>query len=334
MTIRAAIWGTGRMGVELAKAAIERDWIELVAAIVFDPAKEGRDLAEIAGLDRPTGAKATRDVAAVLARPDLDLVFYTGIGSSAEIAGYMKQILVAGKDAVTLSGLVHPATALGPEGARELDAAARASGRRAVGTGIAPGFLVDVLPVVWLSTAVDFRRVRARMTGNMNSWGPGVLRAYGIGMSPAEITPPASRVSMKESVALISEAMNLALDRIEETNEPLISTTHRGGFGFVVEPGTVTGFRRRFVGIVSGEERVVLEWSGAFLLDPEADGLEEECSVEVEGGPYAWLKANVDGGMFVDPYPATAARGLAVVPGLLTMAPGLYNGAQVPFAAI
>ena len=39
------------------------------------------------------------------------------------------------------------------------------------------------------------------------------------------------------------------------------------------------------------------------------------------------------GGVFADPYPATAARGLAVVPGLLAMPPGLYNGAQIPFAA-
>ena len=235
-TIRASVWGTGRMGTELVRAAARHGWLQFVAGIVTDPKKEGRDLGEIAAC--------------------------------------MKRVLDAGKDAVTLSGLVHPATALGPDGADELDRAAKASGRHAIGTGIAPGFLVDVLPIAWLSTAAGYRRVKARMVGNMNSWGLGVLRAFGIGMSPAEITPPAGRVSLKESVALIGEAAGLRFDRIIETNEPLISKTRRESGGIVVEPGTVTGFQRRFAGIVADQERVIVEWSAAWLLDPAVDGLQ------------------------------------------------------------
>ena len=331
--VRAAIWGTGRVGAELTKQGLEREWLEFVAAIVTTPPKEGLDLGEITGLGRRIGAVATQDADAVLARPDIGLVFYAGLSNSVEAAAVAKRILRAGKDVVMLSGLVHPRTAIGPAAAQELDDLAKAAGRRVVGTGIVPGFLSDILPVALLSTCAGWRRLTVRIVGNMDAWPPGVLRKYAIGLPPVEVVDPASRISLAESVALVGDAAGLRFDRIAESSEPLISTTHREGSGIVVHPGTVTGFRRRFAGIIDGEERVVAEWAAAFLLDPPADGLTEECSIEIEGGPYEWLKMRLDGGMITDLWPATAARGLAVVPGLLAMAPGLYDGAQVPFSA-
>lgn len=331
--VRAAVWGTGRVGAELVKAGLEREWLDFVAGIVFDPGKEGRDLGEVSGT-RAIGAPCTTDVEAVLGRDDIDLVFYTGIGSSAEIAGYCSRILTAGKDCVTLSGLIHVPTAIGAEAAAEMDATAKAAGTRFVGTGIGLGFVADVLPAVLLSAAVRFDRVIARRGSSMNTWGPGVLRAYGVGMPPEQITPPASRVSNRESLAVIGEALGVRFDEIVERNDPLIAKRRREGLGRVIEPGTVTGFQRRFAGLVAGRERVVIEWNGAFLHDREEDGFDVDCGIEVEGGPLDWMRLRLDAGMWGDPYPATAARGLAVVPGLLTLPPGVYHGAQIPFAPL
>ncbi len=330
--IRAAVWGTGHMGVDVVKAAAHRDWLALVAGVVFDPAKEGRDLGEIAGIGA-IGAPCTTDVAAVLACDDIDLVFYTGLGTSAGVAGYCKQVLLAGKDCISLSGLTHVASAIGVEAAAELDAAAKSTGARFVGTGLGPGFVTDVLPSVLLSTAVRFDRAIVRLGSSMDSWGPGLLRTYGIGRSPDQITPPASRASMKESIALIGDSLGLRFDEITERNDPLLSRVRREHAGMVVEPGTVGGFRRRFAGVAGGHERVVMEWNGAFCLDPAEDGFDEQCDFVVEVGERTWLTLKLDGDLWrVDPYAATAARGLAVVRGLRSLPPGIYDGAQVPFA--
>jgi hypothetical protein len=66
---------------------------------------------------------------------------------------------------------------------------------------------------------------------------------------------------------------------------------------------------------------VILEWTAIFDLDPAVDGVQEQGVIEVDGDP--WLDMHFTGGVFADPYPATAARGHAVVPGLLAMPPGL-----------
>src|SRR5262249_30449555 len=64
--LNCVIWGTGKMGVECTRAALARGDLRPVAAIVTDPNKDGRDLGEICGLDRPLGAIASTDVEGVL----------------------------------------------------------------------------------------------------------------------------------------------------------------------------------------------------------------------------------------------------------------------------
>jgi hypothetical protein len=83
--IGAAVWATGHAGRVIVEAGLTRPWLEFRGGIVYDPAKEGLDLGEACGLDIRLGAPVSTDVDAVLARPDIDVVFYTGIGSPTEV---------------------------------------------------------------------------------------------------------------------------------------------------------------------------------------------------------------------------------------------------------
>ena len=121
--IGAAVWATGHAGRVIVEAGLTRPWLEFRAGIVYSAAKEGLDLGEACGLDVRIGAPVSTDVDAVLARPDIDVVFYTGIGTPAEVAAACLRANRAGKDAITIAGLVHPRTILGAEAAAELDAA-------------------------------------------------------------------------------------------------------------------------------------------------------------------------------------------------------------------
>src|SRR6266576_3689200 len=133
--IGAAVWATGHAGRVIVEAGLTRPWLDFRAGIVYSAAKDGIDLGEACGLDVRLGAPVSTDVDAVLARPDIDVVFYTGIGTPAEVAAACLRANRAGKDAITVSGLVHPRTILGADAAAELDAASRAAGQRILGTG-------------------------------------------------------------------------------------------------------------------------------------------------------------------------------------------------------
>ncbi len=330
MTVRAALWGTGRAGGELVRWGLERPWLQYVAAIVTSPAKAGRDLGEIAGVGRTLGVTATLDVDATLARDDIDVVLYAGLGDEHELGRRMLRVVRAGKNALTVSGMVHPRTALGEAGARDLHEAAVANGVRAIGTGINPGFMVDVLPVVWMSGVATYTRLTARRISDMKAWGPGVLRDEGVGLRPEALGQRETHMTLDQSLNLIADAAGLTFDAVRLDRTPIVSPTRRENAGTVVEPGTVCGFRSRIAGIIGGQERIVIEWTAVFMLDPVVDGMQVEGVVEFEGAE--WLRMQMQAALFDDPYPATAARALAVLPGLLSMPPGLYDGAQIPFA--
>jgi hypothetical protein len=319
------------MGVELVKACVRRGDVVPVAAIVTDPAKEGLDLGEIAGVG-PLGAPASTRTEAVLARDDADIVFYTGSGGSVHVAGAMAAAAEAAKDVITVSGVAHPATALGPDGARALDERIRGAGRRAVCVGFTPGFFTDALPVVLASCSVDWTRIEARLVMRMDDWGPLTLDAYGIGAAPGGHTASGSRLSFLESVGVIADALAVDLAEVTEDWVPMVTRGERRGPGRTIAPGMVTGVRRTYAATTTAGRTITVRITAVYALDEAEDGVREEAAVEIDGGEAAGVHARLSGGWSPDPYPATAASALSAIPGLLTLAPGLYTSAQVPFA--
>ena len=91
--IGAAVWATGRAGRVIVEAGLTRPWLTFRGGIVYSPAKEGLDLGEACGLDVRLDAPVSMDIDAVLARPDIDVVFYAGLG----LAGRGRRGLPAGQ---------------------------------------------------------------------------------------------------------------------------------------------------------------------------------------------------------------------------------------------
>jgi hypothetical protein len=73
---RVIQYSTGNVGPHALRMLIERDDVELVGLHATSPDKIGRDAAELCGLDKPAGVKATDDVGALLAL-NADCVVYT-----------------------------------------------------------------------------------------------------------------------------------------------------------------------------------------------------------------------------------------------------------------
>lgn len=326
---RAALFGTGRSGTELVRAALLRDDVELVAGVTVSPGKAGADLGELT-VGVPLGIAVGSDLDAVLARDDVDVVVHCGIGSNRELGELLGRCAAAGKDAVTVAGFVHPPTAIGAEAAAALDRRAREGGGRIVGTGVNPGLLLDVLPALWGTMAARIDAVRARRVSDVRNWGAGALEAeVGLGRAPEEVrgTPA---LALDESLALVADALGLGLDRIDDVHEPLPATTARAHGGRSVEVGQNMGFRRRAVGTRDGAVVAEIEWLAVFCLDPEVDGESDSASVSVAGD--SDVEATVTGTFCGDPYPSTAARALAALAPLAQMPPGLYRPDQIPLS--
>jgi hypothetical protein len=321
--IGAAVWATGRAGQEIVRAGIGRGWLEFRAGIVFSSAKEGLDLGEACGLDVRVGAPVSADAEAVLARPDIDVVFYAGLGTPSEVAEACLRANRAGKDAITISGLVHPPTILGVEAAAALDDGARAAGRRILGTGLWD-YLTVTLPLASMSNVLQFDELRLERVADTTYWGHGILRDEGIGGPPESAGGGfMMRNFLVESMMLVAGSLDLVIAEPSFSSEPILSDVRRERAGYLVEPGTICGYRRSLVADVEGGGRLVSLWHGVFDLQPERDGVEGGAKVIVVGDPS--FEVAVRGDLFLDTYPPTGARAMAAVRPLRALRPGLHT---------
>jgi 4-hydroxy-tetrahydrodipicolinate reductase len=327
--VGAAIFSTGRAGSELLKVGKTRPWLDIRAGVVFSKEKEGQEFGELCG-EPPLGIAATLDYDAVVARPDIQVVLYGGLGSGPEIAEYARRAVSAGKDFITVAGFFHAPTALGPDGARALDEAAKRGGGRAVGTGLYPGFLFDVFPIVMVSNAVSFEELRCERVADCTPWGDGVLRMMHIGEPPEAAAAELAEADggLLESAGTVSDSLGLAITGTSHRNEVITTDRLRESPRWRAEPGMIVGYHRRVQADLSDGSRLVFDWRGQFGLDPSKDGAEASVRVVVEGNPP--YDTTMRGPLFRDTYPPTAARALAAVRPLHDLPPGLYRIDQVP----
>jgi hypothetical protein len=328
---RVAVYGTGRAGTELVRACLQRTDVRVVAGITTTPDKQGADLGAIT-VGRPIGVDVVGDLDAVLSGDDVDVLVHAGLGAPHEVAAILGPCAEAGIDAITVSGLIHPATALGACNAAALHERAVRGNARIVGTGVNPGFLLDTLAATWASMVSRVDRLTARRVADIRTWGDGVLDSeIGLGRAPAENEDNGS-LSLRESLALLNDALCLDIDRSDERYEPVAAPSAREFRGRRVEIGQTVGFRRRAFGYRRETEVIQIEWLGIFCLDPHVDGAEESATVTIDGDDR--VESHATGTFLANPYPSTAARAVNAIGPLRTLPPGLYRPDQLPAAGI
>jgi len=254
------------------------------------------------------------------------------LGTPTEVAAACLRANRAGKDAITISGLVHPRTILGDTAAAELDASARAAGQRILGTGFTD-YLTVTLPLAAISNVLTFEEIRMERVADLTFWGHGILRDEGIG-APLEAAGPGfmMRNFLVETLSLVAESAGLELDEPVFESVPVLSDVRRDRAGYVVEPGTICGADRRVSANVRGGGRLVSTWRGRFDLQPERDGLEGSAKVVIEGDPA--FETIVRGDIFLDTYPPTGARVMAAVRPLMALPPGVHTIDEIPLRPV
>jgi 2,4-diaminopentanoate dehydrogenase len=265
------VWGTGNVGRPAIRAVVADPALELAGVIVSDPAKEGRDAADLCGLPAPTGVVATRDAASVLASaPDAVVYAATGDTRPDDAFADILDCLRVGADVVSTSvyPLIHPGST--PSAMRRaIDDAVGTSSASCWVSGIDPGFLADLLAPVLVGTCVSVDRVTVRETFNYATYhAPHAVRdlvGFGTPMDapPPMLWPTVPTMVWGGALRILAEALGVTLDAgadgvreeverrpLERTVELPIGTFHEGTQG---------AFRLRVVGMVDGVERLAID---------------------------------------------------------------------------
>lgn len=349
--LRVAVWGTGNVGRPAVRAVVADPALELAAVIVSDPAKEGRDAAELCGLDAPTGVLATRDAASVLAGhhggvPHAVVYAATGDTRPDDALDDIVACLRAGADVVSTSvyPLIHPPSTPADVHGR-VEAACTAGGTSCWVSGIDPGFLTDLLAPVLVGTCVAVDRVTVRETFNYATYHAphAVKELVGFGASmdvaPPMLWPTVPTMVWGGVLRLLAEALDVELDEVDEHIErrPLETTIELPIGTF--EAGTQGAFRLQVRGLVGGEPLIVVDHvtridDGCAPDWPYPPERSMGChQVVVEGDPDVTLTVEAgdeDGDRNVGGIALSAGRLVHALPAVRAARPGLITALDLP----
>ncbi len=323
--IRAIQYGVGPIGASIVRLLRTKKSIELIGAIDSDPDKAGRDLGEVAGAaDAPWGVLVTSDAAALLGE-SADVVVHSTTTLLPQVADQLMACLAAESCVVsTCEELAYPFRKY-PELAAKLDAEAKTWGVALVGTGVNPGFVMDKLLLTLSAAAQQIEVARAIRIVDASERRQPLQKKIGAGMSVEEFRAQAAAGIIKhhglpESVAMVSDALGLAVDEITETIDPVVAR-ERVKTGFLeVAPGQVAGVHQIARGLAAGKEKIYME------LQMYVGAAEPGDTVEIIGDPN--LKLTIPGGTHGDV--ATAAVVVNSIPAILDAPAGLRTSRDLP----
>ena len=148
MPIRVMHFGLGPIGVGVLRQVATRKGFKAVGGIYVDPAKVGKDLGEIAGLDRKLGVAVTDDPVAGIKRAKPDVVVLCTLSSLQAIVPQIEAVLKLRVPIIsTTEEMAYPYYS-NKRLAKKIDEMAKKAKVAVVGTGVNPGFVMDALPVM------------------------------------------------------------------------------------------------------------------------------------------------------------------------------------------
>ncbi|MDI6908428.1 hypothetical protein [Nocardioides sp.] len=341
--MRVIQWATGGVG----RAAIEgirlHPDLELVGCWVHSASKHGRDVGEILGTE-PLGVRATSSVEEILALPADAVVYAPLVPDRDEVAALLR----SGKNVVTPVGWFYPTEKDGAP----LAAACAEGGTTLHGTGIIPGGITELHPLMFSALSSAVRFVRGEEFSDIRTYdAPDVVRHIMMfGGRPEEALggPMLGLLSggFVQSVRMCLDALGFSPGaEIRTSQEVAVATAPIGSPIGVIEPGLVAGQRFVWEAFVRDEcvVRIAVNWlMGEAHLEPAwGFGPEgERFEVEVRGDPNAfvtikgWQPETVEEGLVRNPgVVATAMHCVNSVPYVVAAEPGIRTYLDLPLIA-
>lgn len=270
MTYRVIQWSSGNVGKHALASVVGRQGMELAGLYVYSADKAGVDAGEIAGMGK-LGVSATADRDEVLAM-DADCVIHTPLPSLVygeqpeEDVDTICALLASGKNVVTTVGYMYPKVH-GDALIERIESACRQGNSTFHSTGVNPGWLGDVLPLMMSGLSQHLERIHILEITNFEFYpSPQIIfDMMGFGRTEEEFQQQVSRYThwltglFRESIQMVADGLELKLDTITELSELEMSREDITVAAGTIGRNTVAAQHWEWAGVVGGEKRIIHE---------------------------------------------------------------------------
>jgi 4-hydroxy-tetrahydrodipicolinate reductase len=326
--LRIVQYGVGAMGSNMVKLLQAKSAARIVGAIDIDPAKIGKDLGEVASLNKSLGIPIAYPPEDVLDKGQIDIVLHATTAFLEDGFPQIMAILERKANVITICQELFFPLGKNMDKALEIDRKARDMGVRVTAVGINPGFVMDIVPIVCSVPCWEVKRVFARRVVDFSPYGPDEMRHIGAGLSPGGFLEGVKQgvighIGLLETGAMVAHCLGFTIDEWRQTKEPVITRKERITHFITIAPGNVCGFRQYVSGLRNGETLVDFRMVGIVCPDSEEDKVTLGDYTRIEGTPNVDITIKEEiaqkGGL------GTAAVAVNMIPILLKAPPGFHT---------
>lgn len=315
--------GLGPVGSRIVRHIVnERGGIRHVGAIDILPEVVGRDLGEVAEVGKKLGIEVSNEPKRVFEETKPDIAIYTTTSFLKGIFSQIEPAIESGANVIsTCEQLAFPYFA-DRKLTQKYDELAKKNNVTVLGTGINPGFLMDVRPAILSAGCTEVKAIEVirRMDASLRR--KPFQKKIGTSMEPEEFKKAiemgniTGHVGLEESICLIANSLGWELDevRVEEV-QPVIAEEEVSSQFYTVKKGQVKGTRQEAYGIVKGERKIHLLFTAFLGATPSFD------EVRIEGAPE--IDAKVSPCWHGDD--GTVAMTVNLIPTVLNAPPGVLT---------
>ena len=321
--IRVVQIGLGPIGLSATRYLLQHPRLRIVGALDTDPDKQGKDLGELAGMSSlgiPIGGTLD-DYQTEIA----DAAVVTTTSSVERLSPLLRDLaarrwnIVSTCEELSFPWLKHPELSL------ELDREARKHDVSILGTGINPGFLMDLLPIALTGICRKVDRIVVERVQDAGIRRIPFQHKIGAGLDPTEFKALVSKglmghVGLTESMQMLAHRLGWKLDRTTDVIEPIIAVSPIQSDDQLIPEGTATGLLQTGRGFC-GEKEVIHLLFRASIGEPRSFD-----RIRIEGIPSFDFVAK--GGINGDI--GTIAVLVNSLPGLQKAPPGLLTMPDLP----
>ncbi|MHA2323738.1 MAG: NAD(P)H-dependent amine dehydrogenase family protein [Candidatus Thorarchaeota archaeon] len=319
--------GFGSLGRHITRSILRRENLELVSVVDANTEIVGKPIKDLLQEEIDSGISLTDNLQTVLKEIPADIAIVATSSSLETVTPTINSCLETGLDVISICEELSFPYQKNPDLSEKLNTLAKDTGKTVVGTGINPGYLMDLLPIVLTGPCQTVDTIRVTRHMNSSHRRPSFQKKIGTGMTDEEFRKNidegniTGHVGLVESIQMIDAALNLDLDEIEELPpEAIIADSKITNSFATVEKGDVLGLKSVGVGRRKGEQIVTLDFQAYAEATPQYD------EVIIEGLPR--MQQRIEGGVQGDH--GTIGMILNLIPIVIHESPGLKTMKDLP----
>ncbi len=320
--------GLGPMGKLITKLLLKRKNINVIGAVDINPQLVGKYLIEILDVDDKSEIVIQSNLESVFSEEKVDVVIIATSSSLEKVAPTIKQAVKSGSNVISICEELSYPFQNYPILSKELDQIAKTHNVSIVGTGINPGYLMDLLPIVITAPCQEVKSIKVTRMMNSTKRREPFQRKIGTGLTVEQFHHKIKKkeisghVGLTQSIQMIVDALGLEYDELIEfpPKEIISEEEFTTSYGEQVPKGYICGLQSKAVAKNKGEAIILLDFIAY------AGEHEEFDSVSIEGIPNIYQ--TIEGGVHGDI--GTAAMVVNLIPKIIEVKTGLLTMKDLP----